>query len=358
MFDSRAHRFAALASLSLLIACDPSAPDLDASVSDVPVPDAAMSDAAVSDAPGDDASDLDAPISGDGIPSAGCSATTTLTPGATTELTVMHDGLERTFRVHLPTGYDGSAPAPLVLMFHGGGGSGRQLEERSADMNPIADREGFVAVYPDGTGIVRTWNGGGCCGPAVTNDVDDVGFVSAMLDRIDAELCVDRSRFYASGMSNGGILSHRLACEIPERFAAIAPVAGAEMAPSCAPSASVPLMHIHGSLDGHVPPPGGDGCGPAGVPFPPLADTMETRRTVNGCDASTEEAFVEGDGTCIRYTGCDADVVRCLIEGGGHNWPGGQPPAGLADCPEDGGQSTTFVASEVIWRFFSEHQRL
>lgn len=350
------HRLATLASLSLLIACEPSAPALDGSVSDVPSIDVPLDSA--NDAPVTDTSGLDAPLVGDGVPSAGCSGTTTLTAGATTALTLMHGGLPRTFRVHVPTGYDGSAPAPLVLMFHGGGGSGRQFEERSSNMNPIADREGFVAVYPDGTGaLLRTWNGGGCCGSAVTGDVDDVGFVGAVLDRLESELCVDLSRFYASGMSNGGIMSHRLACEIPERFAAMAPVAGAEMAPTCTPTVSVPLMHIHGSEDAHVPPPGGEGCGLAGVPFPPLDDTMEARRVVNGCDATTEERFVEGDGTCVGYTGCEADVLRCMVEGGGHNWPGGEPPAGVTDCPSDGGQSTTFVASEVIWRFFRDHQR-
>lgn len=348
-----------LALLCLLAGCDPSAPDVDASMADTPLTDTPSSDTPALDAPALDAPTVDAPLPGGAVPSAGCSSTTSLTAGATTELTLMHGGLERSFRVHVPSGYDGSAPAPLVLMFHGGGGSGRQLEERSSNMSPIADREGFVAVYPDGTGaLLRTWNGGGCCGSAVTNDVDDVGFVGAMLDRLEAELCVDLSRFYASGMSNGGILSHRLACEIPERFAAIAPVAGAEMAPSCTPSVSVPLMHVHGSADGHVPPPGGEGCGPAGVPFPPLADTMETRRVLNGCEATTEEAFVEGDGTCDAYTGCEADTLRCIIEGGGHNWPGGVPSTGVVDCPGDGIQSTTFVASEVIWRFFREHQRL
>lgn len=299
----------------------------------------------------------DAPA-GDTDPSAGCALSARPYPAnATTEGEVLHDGMTRTFRVHVPPGDDGAAALPLVLMFHGGGGSARQFEEASSGMNPIADREGFIAVYPDGTGRIQTWNGGGCCGGAVTNDIDDVGFTRAMLDHLESTLCVDRRRVFASGMSNGAIMSHRLACELSERFAAIAPVAGTEMSPTCAPTRPVALMHIHGSGDGHVPFEGGMGCGPAGVAFNSVPATMERRRTINGCDATTTRVLTEGDGTCEGYAGCDADAVVCSVAGGGHNWPGGAPPAGLVDCPGNGGQSTTFIASEIIWRFFAAHPR-
>jgi polyhydroxybutyrate depolymerase len=242
-------------------------------------------------------------------------------------------------------------------MLHGGGGSGLQFETGSSNMSAIADAEGFIAVYPDGTGALKTWNAGGCCGSAVRNDVDDVGFLGALLDRLEGTLCIDRKRMYASGMSNGGMMTHRLACESPERFAAFAPVAAAELAPSCAPSAPRPLMHIHGSADGHVPVSGGFGCGPANVAYPPLAETMETRRLANGCSSSTAPEFSAGDGVCIAYQGCSADVLLCMIEGGGHSWPGGAPSGGVIDCPADGPQSTTFIASEEIWRFFELHPR-
>ncbi len=275
--------------------------------------------------------------------------------GASTDDALLHGELNRTFRVHLPPSYDPETPLPLVVMLHGGGGSGQQLEDDSSGMSAVADNEGFIAVYPDGTGFIKTWNGGGCCGSAVTNDIDDVGFIDALLEELEATLCVDRRRVYASGMSNGGIMTHRLACELPDRFAAFAPVAAAEMASSCTPSAARPLMHVHGTADGHVPPAGGLGCGLAGVPFPPLSETMETRRLLNGCEATTTLAFTAGDGTCSAYQGCDADVMLCLIDGGGHNWPGGEPPADLADCPEDGHQSATFNASQEIWGFFAEH---
>ena len=299
----------------------------------------------------------DAPI-GDTDPSAGCGLSAgPYAAGTTTEGEVMHDGMTRTFRVHVPAGYEGTAALPLVLMFHGGGGTARQFEEASSGMNPVADRENFIAVYPDGTGRIQTWNGGGCCGGAVTNNVDDVGFTEAMLDHLESTLCIDRHRVFASGMSNGGIMSHRLACELSDRFAAIAPVAGTEMSPTCTPTRPVALMHIHGTDDGHVPFEGGMGCGPAGVAFNSVPATMERRRTINGCASTTSRVLTEGDGTCEAYADCDADAVLCSVAGGGHNWPGGAPPAGLIDCPGNGGQSTTFIASEVIWRFFAEHPR-
>ncbi len=289
-------------------------------------------------------------------PSAGCGGTAGYPLGTTLGM-LAHDGLDRTFRVHVPPGYDASRPSSVVLMFHGGGGSGEQLDTMSSNMTPIADRENFIVVYPDGTGTIRTWNGGGCCGGAVRNDVDDVGFVSALLDHLEGSLCVDRARVFASGMSNGGILSHRLACELSDRLAAIAPVAGANMAPTCSPTRSIAVLAIHGSSDGHVPWEGGMGCGPAGVPFPSVEESITGWRTRNGCSATSRVTFAEGNGSCATYEGCDEDVTLCTVEGGGHSWPGGAPNAGVIDCPADGEQSTTFFASEAAWRFFVAHPR-
>ena len=222
----------------------------------------------------------------------------------------------------------------------------------------VADRENFITVYPNGTGMIRTWNGGGCCGAGVRNDVDDVGFVAALLDQLEADLCIDRRKVFASGMSNGGIMSHRLACDLSERIAAVAPVAGTDMTLSCTPTKPVPMMQIHGTEDGHVPWEGGEGCGIAGVPFTSIPDTMEGWRTRNGCQNSLSPYFEEGNGTCEVYDGCEnARVVLCFIEGGGHSWPGGAPAAGVIDCPSNGPQSQTFSASEAAWRFFADVTR-
>ena len=278
-------------------------------------------------------------------------------PAGTTEATVTVGGKARSFRVHVPPSHKGRSPTPVVLVFHGGGGSAQQIEEQSSKMNPISDREGFVAVYPQGTGVIPTWNGGLCCGRAVEDSVDDVAFVSALLDHLESKLCTDRRRVFATGMSNGAILSHRLGCELSERIAAIAPVAGTIGVAACNPKRAVPVLQIHGSLDGHVPWQGGEGCGPSKVSFTSVPSTMEGWQQRNGCAATTTTYFEQGDGKCASYTGCRGSVVLCTVDGGGHSWPGGVLKTGVADCPADGAQSQSFLASEVIWKFFKEHPR-
>jgi len=287
----------------------------------------------------------------------GCGAVGAYTPGTTTA-EITHDGVSRTFRVHVPPGYESDHASPLVFMFHGGGGSGRQFQMNSSRMDVVADRENFITVYPDGTGMIRTWNGGGCCGAGVRNNVDDVGFVAALLDHLEANICLDRRKVFASGMSNGGIMSYRLACDLSERIAAVAPVAGTDMTLSCSPTRQIPVMQIHGTADGHVPWEGGEGCGLAGVSFTSIPDTMEGWKIRNGCGESVSSYFAEGNGTCEVFEGCSsAKVVLCSIEGGGHSWPGGEPGVGVINCPENGPQSQSFSASEAAWRFFADVTR-
>lgn len=287
-------------------------------------------------------------------PSVGACAGKAGFPPGTSEQRVDVGGRSRSFRVHVPPRYDARSATPVVIVLHGGGGSARHVEERGADMDPIADREGFVVVYPQGTGLLATWNGGLCCGRAANDDVDDVGFVAKLLDRLDEDTCVDPKRVYATGISNGALMSHRLACELSDRIAAIAPIAGTIGVASCAPRRPVPVLAIHGSRDAHVPPQGGRGCGPSGASFVSLASTMDGWRTRNRCTGS-EPLPARGDGACVEYTGCAAATVLCTIEGGGHSWPGGAPKHAFADCPADGPQSTTFPASEVVWAFFRDN---
>lgn len=277
-------------------------------------------------------------------------------PAGTTTAVVTVGGVSRTFRVHVPPGYRAEAPAPVVLMFHGGGGSGEQLQTASSKMDPVADREGFITVYPDGSGLIKTWNAGKCCGKAAEDDIDDAAFVNALLDDLEAKLCVDKRRIYASGMSNGAMLSHRLGCELSERFAAIAPVAGTIGVAACAPTSRVAVMHVHGTEDANVPYEGGIGCGPSeGVDFTSVVDTMAGWATRNGCTTTTKPYLQQGDGTCTAYEGCGRPVVLCSVAGKGHSWPGGEPKTG--GCVEDGPQSTTFLASEAIWKFFAENPK-
>jgi len=292
-------------------------------------------------------------------PSGGCeSPRGTYGPG-TGSGSITSGGRLRTFQVHVPTAYDPARPHPLLLLFHGGLGTGTQMEN-SSQMSPIADREGFLAVYPDG--ISRTWNAGGCCGPAMEQNIDDVAFVSDLLTHLEAELCVDRRRIHASGMSNGAMFVHRLGCDLSERVAAIAPVAGTNMTTLCAPVRPVPVLHVHGSQDKHVPWEGGVGCGLASVPTTGVPETIAGWRLRNTCaDAAPSLLLEQGNGRCERQGSCPpgAEVVLCTIDGGGHSWPGG-PSDGvsLPACERagDGAHSRTFLASEQIWSFLRDRR--
>ena len=304
---------------------------------------------------GDSPGPADAPGGADASASAGCTgAPGTYRPGSQAG-TIRSGGVDRTFRVHLPPGYQAGRPHSLVLLFHGGLGTGMQMESSSL-MSPIADREGFVVAYPDG--LSRSWNAGGCCGPPAEQGIDDVRFVADLLDHLQSQLCLDPRRVFAGGMSNGAMFSHRLACDLSPRIAAIAPVAGVNETMACTPARPVPVLMIHGRDDKHVPWEGGMGCGIAGVPFTSVPDTLSGWLQRNGCPAAAPTLVLEqGDGRCERQGGCtpESDVVLCTITAGGHSWPGGAP--GGFDLPAcvragDGGQSRTFIASEQMWSFF------
>ena len=250
---------------------------------------------------------------------------------------------ERRYQIYVPATYDWS-PTPVVLNFHGFSSDGGQ-EEFLTVMSAKAEAEGFILVYPEGTGAPLSWNGGACCGDAAAALTDDVGFVSALIDDLATYLCVDARRIYATGMSNGGFLAHRLGCELADRIAAVAPVAGVMALPACNPSRPMPVMHFHGTDDMLVP---WDGDPAAG--FPSVLDSTAGWVLRDGCDPMSSITFMNGDSICETWSGCDggAEVVLCTVTGGGHTWPGGSPvPFGY----------TTYdlVANDAMWDFFVAH---
>lgn len=268
------------------------------------------------------------------------------------------DGLKRSYLVHVPPKYDPAKPSPVVLIFHGAGMNAALMQGFSG-LNSKADDAGFVAVYPNGTGAgpFLTFNSGGVEWGLVTKQPDDVAFVSRLLDDLATAVNVDPKRVFATGMSNGGMMCYRLAAELSERIAAIAPVAGTMAVTEAKPKRPVSVLHFHGTEDLLVPYGGPDQRIPKFLTFKSVEDSVATWVKLNGC---REPPLVEqlpdkvDDGTkVLRKTYCSdtgAEVVLVTISGGGHTWPGREPPFGLI------GRSTHDIsATDMIWEFFVRH---
>lgn len=276
-------------------------------------------------------------------------------PQAGTDATeeIQFGGRTRTFIVHFPEGYSDQNPVPLVLSFHGRKGQGKNQAQLSG-FDQVADRHGFIVVYPDGVG--KSWNALHGTGDAEKLGVDDVGFVGALIDTLMERYTIDPRRVYASGMSNGGAFVHRLGCEMSDRFAAIASVAGQmapELAAQCKPTDPVAVIDFHGTKDRIVPYDGGKTKGGGDLLSAPA--TAEYWRSINGCDKTSKETFSKGDVTCRTFTGGRAPVTLCTVKGTGHTWPGGYQylPRILI-----GKTSRDVDASEMIWDFFAANPKL
>ena len=280
-----------------------------------------------------------------------------LAPGdARRELTV--DGRKRSYLVHVPPAYDPAKPSPVVLAFHGALMNAPMMAQFSG-LSRKADEAGFVVVYPNGTGVGETalfFNA--TAEPKPGGPPDDVAFTAALLDDLATVLAVDPKRVYATGMSNGGMMSHRLAAELGDRIAAVAPVAGTLALPAVRPARAVPVLHFHGTADTIVPFNGPRGRTPATMRFLSVGDTIGAWVRANGCPpqpVTTALPDAADDGTTVKQTvygpGRDgAEVVLIEIEGGGHTWPGRQPVVGWI------GKSTSDIAAnDLLWAFFERH---
>ena len=260
----------------------------------------------------------------------------------------------RTSILHAPPGYDGTKALPLILSFHGFSSNGPE-QALLTRMNAAADAHGFLVAYPEG--IASSWNAGKCCGTSWANAVDDIGFVKALVEKLSADYCVDPRRIYATGMSNGGFISHRIGCELGDVFAAIAPVAGVLGVDfsSCKPPRAIPVLQIHGTKDPLVPYDGGYPVVNVGLSgeldFPSVAATLARWRVIDGCTEESETIYQHGDATCVRWASCQggAEVALCTLEDGGHTWPGGLP------IPPLGKTSTDLNATEAMVSFFAAH---
>jgi polyhydroxybutyrate depolymerase len=266
-------------------------------------------------------------------------------PGASVQ-TIEADGLQRSYRLFVPGGYDQSLPAALVLNFHGFGSNGASQEAYSR-FAEVAEREGFVVVSPDGAGSPAQWHTFGRLLPGYVNDVS---FVEQLLDRLTATLCIDETRIYATGLSNGGGMAQVLACRMKDRIAAIGVVAAAPFVDTgCDEAGPVPVIAFHGTAD-EVAAFEGEGS-IFGLSFQPVRTTMQEWAARNGCDATPVSERVAEDVVREHYEGCDdsADVELYVIEDGGHTWPG------ALDRPGLGRITQSISATELMWQFFDAH---
>ena len=268
-----------------------------------------------------------------------------------------HNGIMRSVIVRAPSGaVRGGAGLPLVLVLHGGGGNAENAE-RMTGFTRLVERERIIVAYPDGTSrraFVRllTWNAGHCCGYAMENRVDDVGFISALLDTLAVHYPVDSTRIYVTGMSNGAMMSHRLGRELSHRIAGIAPVVGALFGDEPPPARPVSAIMINGLLDKSVPanggPTGGRSAAWDGAPTAPNIAQGTYWARANNC-ATTPAVQDTAMVIRTRYE-CPAGrrVELHQLKDQGHAWPGGQRGSMQGDKP-----ATSMDATEVIWAFFA-----
>lgn len=295
----------------------------------------------------------------------------TIQTGTNQTITLKHQGRERQFILHIPDTLDRTHVAPVIINLHGGGGNAEGQQQYSR-MDRAAAEYKFIVVYPNGTGQFEnrllTWNAGTCCGYAMQNGIDDVGFIRKVIDTLPRYIKIDPRRVYATGLSNGGMMSYRLALELSDKITAIAPVAGAMHVAEFHPKRPIPIMHFHSVDDPRALYRGG--LGPAfpltnqRVEHRDVTETLELWAENNRCQQGPflyKEASVDIDANTKHraekwaWTACAqrADVVHWKLTVAGHVWPGGQQDY-LTKILGPGTQ--VIDANEQMWLFFSQYQ--
>ena len=285
-------------------------------------------------------------------------ANESLGPGEHTRSLTLADQ-KRTFYVHVPAKYDAKTPTPLVIVLHGAMTDGKMTEIYTG-MDKKADEAGFIAVYPNGTGYgsLLTWNCGGL-GDWGKSKPDDVAFLGKMLDDLEKVLNVNPKRVYATGISNGGMMCYKLAAEMSDRIAAIAPVAGTMTFDKFQLKRPVSVIHFHGTDDPLVPFGGPEANKPQFFAFRPVEDTIRAMATANECPkvpTITDEPHKATEPTKTKRTTYrpskdGAEVVLITIEGGGHTWPGAKFNVEVL-----GKTTHDFTANDLMWEFFEKHE--
>jgi polyhydroxybutyrate depolymerase len=274
--------------------------------------------------------------------------------------TLMFDGLERTYLIHVPASYDAGTPVPLLLMLHGRGGDGERISALTS-FSKLADEKNFIVLYPDG--LDNQWNYVKDVPGYTSMTQDDTGFLLALLDEVSSQYRIDEKRVYVAGFSNGGFMTQRLACDAPERFAAFASVSASGfggMPELCKTPSPLSILFMHGTSDAVIPWQGlvrGNG-----YMLAPVTDTLGFWSQYAGCEGEMVDTALpqQGDSpetnVMLFSVGCaeDNEVLLYAIQGGGHNWPGVE---GMIAEEFAGNVNMDVQASDVIWEFFSRHQK-
>lgn len=285
----------------------------------------------------------------------------TVQGGETLVRSLVVDGLARSYRVYVPSSLDSDEAAPVILAFHAFAMNAQGLQ-RLIELDVLAEREGFLVAYPNGTGstsLFLTFNAGGIAPPFDDGLPDDVEFTRRLLDDLASIAAIDNRRIFAAGYSNGGMMCYRLAAQLSDRIAAIASIAGTQAVEFPPPPRPVPICHFHGSEDGIVPPSGPAPGTPPFITFLTLDETVAIWKGINGCTtAGVTERLPNTtlDRTLVvrsNYGNCatSSEIVVHRILGGGHTWPGTKLP----NNPVTGRTSRDISANEILWEFFRRH---
>jgi polyhydroxybutyrate depolymerase len=269
--------------------------------------------------------------------------------------TFVHGGITREYRVHVPRSYRGG-PTPMLLALHGGGGDADfQADDSNYKLISKSEQAGFIAVFPNGysqmpSGILATWNAGACCGAAKKNNIDDAGFLRDVIARVERQAKVDRDRIFVTGMSNGALMSWRLACEASDLVRGIAPVEGTDNTASCKPSRPVAVIEFHSLDDDHIPLNGGRGVSAlTDTSFASVPATQEKWTKLDRADPNAKRVLTVTGAHCDLHPARPggAPVELCLTDSGGHSWPGGGTQQGRKQ------PSMAISANDLMWNFFS-----
>lgn len=268
------------------------------------------------------------------------------------------DSIDRFYKVYIPTKFNFSKKTPVIFAFHGGGGDMNQMsEDKNYNLISKAEELEIPIIFPNGysvfpTGRIATWNAGQCCGDARDKKIDDIKFIKEVFFEVKKQIDLEENSIFAIGMSNGAMISYRLACEAPEIFKKIMAVAGTDNTINCIPKMPVSILHIHAKDDDHVLFLGGHGKAFSDkriekvTEFTSVASTIEKWSKYNKCSGKKTRVLDTKDAYCDFYDDCNdsTKIKLCVTSTGGHSWPGSGKNK----------SSNAISANTLMWQFFSE----